>query len=539
MSTPPPHRASAFSRPASALVWINLALLAALTAAFCFHLFPEWWRNPDLSHGLFMPVVVFILGAEAVTRTGGWQPRPGPGTWAVFLGLALLGVLGLAAGGLYAGALEWTHPFVYFVLAAAFVALSAAAAVVFASRPVHLFRINWPVLVLLALWLLSVPLPPGTMARLTLHLQFWVSENVLAALHWLGVPATLQGNVIFLGTTSVGVEEACSGVRSLVSCVFAGLFFSATLVQRPWARVLLVALAAPLALGMNFLRSLTLTLLASRGVDIGGRWHDLTGYAVLGVTAAVLGALALVLGRAPARIATPAPSTTRPPPAAPRESRPLLWTLLGAQLLAVVLIAAFMTGSRPATHSAGPAPDLAAILPAAADGFSVRTESDLDRYSSILRTHAMEQRTYLRPLADGTLQITVYLAWWAPGQAPVSLVASHTPDLCWPGSGWESLDSARVPLTLPGHDVIETEYRRFRSGNYPQNVWFWHLYDGQPLAYAPPSTPRELLALALHYRFRSGGNQMFVRISSNQPWATVAREPLVAEIFRRLAPFGL
>ncbi len=81
-------------------------------------------------------------------------------------------------------------------------------------------------------------------------------------------------------------------MRSLVSCVFAGLFFSGLLVRRPWSRVLLIGLAAPLALLMNFIRSLTLTLLANSGVNINGAWHDFTGYAVLGATAILLGALA-------------------------------------------------------------------------------------------------------------------------------------------------------------------------------------------------------------------------------------------------------
>src|SRR5207237_4001264 len=101
-------------------------------------------------------------------------------------------------------------------------------------------------LVAIGLWLLSVPIPPGTYTRLTLGLQLWVSEAVLRALHLLGVAAIRHGNIIELARTTVGVEEACSGVRSLISCLFAGFFFSATLVRAPWARAVIIALAAPL-----------------------------------------------------------------------------------------------------------------------------------------------------------------------------------------------------------------------------------------------------------------------------------------------------
>ena len=95
----------------------------------------------------------------------------------------------------------------------------------------------------------------------------------------------------------MGVEEACSGVRSLVSCIFAGLFFSASLVTRAWARAVIIILAPILALGMNFIRSLALTLMANRGIEIEGFWHNLTGFAVLGITAAMLGGLAIALER--------------------------------------------------------------------------------------------------------------------------------------------------------------------------------------------------------------------------------------------------
>jgi hypothetical protein len=48
-----------------------------------------------------------------------------------------------------------------------------------------------------------------------------------------------------------------------------------------------------------------------------------------------------------------------------------------------------------------------------------------------------------------------------------------------------------------------------------------------------------LLTLAFKYGFHREGEQLFVRVSSNQPWETIAAEPLLQEIFARLAPFGL
>ena len=222
-------------------------------------------------------------------------------------------------------------------------------------------------------WLLCAPIPPGTYTRLTLGLQLWVSENVLRALNLLGVAALRHGNVIELANARVGIEEACSGVRSLISCVFAGLFFSATLVRRPWARVVLIGLSVPLALGMNFLRSLTLTLLADHGVDIAGTWHDVTGFAVLGVTAALLAGLALVLEKREKSI----PGSAMPDPAAApaptrRASRPeaSLVALAAGLVTAAALIVVFVLNTRPSVRRDVPVPNLYSILPAAAPGWA-------------------------------------------------------------------------------------------------------------------------------------------------------------------------
>jgi len=156
---------------------------------------------------------------------------------------------------------------------------------------------NWTAGVAIFLWLLSSPLPPGTYGTLTHGLQSQVTGVVLGGLHFLGIAAVRYGNIIQLTTTSVGIEEACSGVRSLISCVYAGFFISAALVRRPGARAWIIVLAAPLAIAMNLLRSFTLTYLAHCRIDITGIWHDLTGYSIVTITTVLLAGLALFLER--------------------------------------------------------------------------------------------------------------------------------------------------------------------------------------------------------------------------------------------------
>ena len=560
------------SAPAASLPPIGLRHIPPLTAALAatlalglailsWRLWPDWRTNPDLSHGLFMPAVFLLLLHDA--RASGTRRflAVGPVATTALALLLLGGLLALFGAGLYAAALGWSHTVVDFSLVAALVILLAAGLVAFADQRVRLIPLNWNALVALALWLLCAPIPPGTYSRLTLSLQLWVSENVLTALHLLGVAALRHGNIIELAHGRVGIEEACSGVRSLISCVFAGLFFSATLVRGPWARALLIGLAAPLAIVMNFARSLTLTLLANAGVDISGTWHDATGFAVLGITAVLLAGLALLLERrekkSPAPAAAPSDSplsalSTQPTAAvSPSPSSVSRLSALNAQLsllatglaLAASLSVFFVLNTRSSTRTGTAVPNLYALLPVAAPGWQVETTPDLYQFQDVLQTEHLAQRTYLRASPTGPIQVTLYAAYWRPGQASVSLVASHTPDACWPGSGWtmEPLSPATPPppRTIAGRPLPAPEYRFFKSTNFPQHVWFWHLFDGRPIAYRDPYSATELLRIAWRYGFRRDGDQLFVRVSANVPWDQIVDEPFLAQFFARTQPLGL
>ena len=537
MSSDPPTLSAALARqswPAKFCV----ALLAVFVGALSVRLWPDWLHNPDLSHGLFMPLVFLLLLHESRMKgTTRWL-RAGAAAPGAFVALLLAGLLTLCAAGLYAAALDWTHALVNFMLTAALALLLGAGLVAFAGESVRLVPCNWNALVAVGLWLLCAPIPPGTYTRLTLGLQLWVSENVVRALHLLGIAAERHGNVIELVRGSVGIEEACSGVRSLISCVFAGLFFSASLVRRPWARLLVIGLSVPLALGMNFIRSLTLTLVANGGVNIAGTWHDATGFAVLGVTAVLLGGLALLLERGEKK------RGARPPPSPERSegSNPqfILPALTAGLALALALVVFFAVNTHPSARPAANAPNLAAVLPLAPAGWRV-TSTNLYEFSDTLHTDHLAQRTYSKIGPRGPVQIILYLAYWRPGQASVSLVASHTPDACWPGSGWNAQPVAqpRESLVVARRPLPDAEARLFTFGDDPQHVWFWHLYDGHPIAYRDPYSALELLRIAWHYGFRHDGDQLFVRVSSNRPWADIASEPLVADFFAHTQPLGL
>lgn len=534
MDAPSPRFRPDFRRlpwPAKFCAAALLAGVAGLTA----QLWTDWRLNPDLSHGFFMPAVFLLLLHES-RRSGepGWRLSAA----ARHLGLVaslLGGLLALAAAGLYAVSVGWTHALVSFALTASLVLLLAAGSLGLSRPEFSLVTLNWSAATGIGLWLLCAPIPHGTYARLTLGLQLWVSESVLHSLHLLGIAAVRHGNIIELARGSVGVEEACSGVRSLISCIFAGLLFSALLVRRTWSRAALIALAVPLALGMNFLRSLALTLLANDGVNITGTWHDATGFAVLAATAAVLGALALWL----ARVEGAAPAASTPPAEAPGPRAPLI-LLTGGLALAVALVGFFVANTRSARPSRAAVPDLVALLPAPPAGWSAVT-TDLFNFSGILHTEHLAQRSYSREGKDGPVNVLIYLAYWQPGQASVSMVALHTPDACWPGSGWvaQPVPRTRLPLAAGTRPLAEAEARIFTLAGNPQHVWFWHLYDGHAISYSDPYSATELLRIAWRFGFRRDGDQLFVRISSNRPWEQIANEPPLVQFFANTRALGL
>jgi exosortase len=511
-----------------------LALVALLCVGLTALLWPQWQHNPDLSHGLFTPVIFLLLLREVRQHRAGRSIAESPlisgvRGLAVLAGVALVGV-----GGLFAAAVNWTHTLVGFSLALALAALLTASWLWLASERVRWLPLSWPVAVAVLLWPLSAPIPPGTYSRLSLQLQLWVTDVVVGVLHFMGIPAAKIGNIIELAHAQVGVEEACSGVRSLISCIVAGLFFSATLVRRPWARAVVVGLAVPLALGMNLVRSLGLTLLANAGVDIGGRWHDITGFAILGVTAALLGGIALLLEERGAE--TPATAATS------ATSRSPGWLVPAGLFVAVALATTFALLSFKPAPPPGPVPDLVAILPLEPSGWDRVYTEDLYQFSAVLKTEHLIQRSYERILPSGSRAfVTVYLAYWPTGQVPVSLVASHTPDACWPGTGWVQGPRPTLPepFTVGGAPLTAPAYRIFHNGPSSEYVWYWHLYGGRPIVQIEPRSPRALLEIALRYGFRTAGDQLFVRVSSNLPWEQLRDDPLLTRVFTRLHPLGL
>jgi exosortase len=101
-------------------------------------------------------------------------------------------------------------------------------------------------------------------------------------LGWLGIPAMPRGNVIELATGFVGIDEACSGIRSLQATLMISLFLGELYRLTTLRRVILCLSGFGIAMVCNLARMLLLTWVASRqGVEAIEGWHDPAGVSIL------------------------------------------------------------------------------------------------------------------------------------------------------------------------------------------------------------------------------------------------------------------
>lgn len=147
------------------------------------------------------------------------------------------------------------------------------------------------------IWLISAPLVSVVETKIRVFLLTQVTIVVFSFFDFLGLAIERQGNILVLPKGVVGVEEACSGIRSLTACLFAGSFLAAVYLKPLWKKMTLISMALILAVLTNLFRSGFLTLWAYLyGAEaINDHWflpvigdigsvHDVMGLAVLVLT---------------------------------------------------------------------------------------------------------------------------------------------------------------------------------------------------------------------------------------------------------------
>ncbi len=121
-----------------------------------------------------------------------------------------------------------------------------------------LLRIWFPVLYLG----FCVPPPMWILDTITAPLKEFVSYAATSLLELFDLPINREGVTIFVGQYQLLVEDACSGMNSLVGLVAISLLYIYLLRgSRPAQAMILTAFVIPIAVAANILRIITLILL--------------------------------------------------------------------------------------------------------------------------------------------------------------------------------------------------------------------------------------------------------------------------------------
>jgi exosortase len=225
--------------PAALPTW-QVAVLGALFLWLYWstlgRLIGQWWRDPNFSHGFFVPLFsAFVIWQER-HRLAKLRPNPswsGLGVMALALALLLLGQLGAEL----------------FLARLSLVILLAGLVLLFLGWN-FLRALLFP----LAFLLLMIPIPSILFNQITFPLQIEASRVAALVLGLLGVPVLREGNIITLPVMSLEVAEACSGIRSLMSLATLAVIYGYLMERRVWLRVLLALASIPIAIVANSVR---------------------------------------------------------------------------------------------------------------------------------------------------------------------------------------------------------------------------------------------------------------------------------------------
>lgn len=253
-----------------------------------------WSNNPDMNFGWIVLLLCGFLVTEVAPQLPEARSRWGGGP----VVLAALGLGALVIFQLYQAAFG-TMPASIMGLAFGVMAIVTANVVaVYGVRELGTLGFAFYFL------LIALPLPSVVQSLVISNLQGFVAAMDEELLNLVGIPAQRTGAIISLANGQVGVDDACSGFRSLQSSIMAGMFIGFLLFKSWGWRVALVFVAILLAVLGNLGRTFFLCYQgASRGVDSIKGVHDAAGWSVMAFTAIGVSAASWLVLTAQRRLA--------------------------------------------------------------------------------------------------------------------------------------------------------------------------------------------------------------------------------------------
>ena len=243
------------------LFWLVAAQLGLLYAPTCLWLWERWtmsvWQN---GHGILVTALVFYLVWEELKKLKSLPLRSNPWGFAILIPALLIHMLDT---GIHSQLLSGVALFVSLPgLALLFLGTERTKAILFP----------------LATLLLTLPIPLVFTESIHMVLRLIATKSVAWLLKLFGVPVFSTGTLLQVEGGSLMVADACSGFATLYAAVTIAIL-TAYFCNSTSRRILLLLIAAPLAIAVNIVRVLMLTLMVNWfGLDIlATSAHELSG----------------------------------------------------------------------------------------------------------------------------------------------------------------------------------------------------------------------------------------------------------------------
>jgi len=202
-----------------------------------FHMFLYDWSNDDnYSHGFLVPFIVIYLVWTKREQLRQLQPTPSN------MGLAVL-LMGLFTYLVGTVGAEW-------FLKRASLIIVIGGLILYLYGKAHFKILLFPVFFLIFM----VPLPAIIYSSIAFKLQLLVSIVSAKLIPLAGVAVYREGNILYVSTGPLAVEEACSGMRSIMALLALSSLFAYMMYKNHVKQWLLVAFALPVAIVTNVIR---------------------------------------------------------------------------------------------------------------------------------------------------------------------------------------------------------------------------------------------------------------------------------------------
>lgn len=410
--TSPPLPAA--TEEARATNWFPVAVFALVWIELISRLRFEWSINPQYGYGWTVP----FLAAYIFWRRS--QNAPAPSTPNNRILPALLIILA-AAFLVPVRLIQEANPdwrLLSWAMAAS-AAVITAAGLYLAGGTRWMRHFAFPIL----FFFVAVPWPTNIeqfVIQGLMRIGALINVEVLNA---IDIPAVQMGNVIEIGSGFVGIDEACTGIRSLQATFMVSLFLGEFYNFAVWRRILLVVAGAILAFGCNLVRTFLLVWLsAERGPEAIKTWHDPAGHTILVICLFALWGLSVFM-RGKEQDSPPGAG------AGPIFRVPRL--VLGS-LLALTLIAEASTQIWYRAHESR----TARLQP-----WSIEWPSDAGNWKTVPIADSAQELLRYNEGGGGAWTGNDGHAWnmfffrWLPGRTAGLFVRNHRPDICLPASG--------------------------------------------------------------------------------------------------------